>query len=338
MSGHALHLHHEEVRARRDVAHAHFLQVFKGQIAIFLVDSQPFFHQAGANLHAGGGTGCRGNRHEAGAAELADLSDQVRAPINRPGAKARHAIDFRKGPEHHDVLVRFDQIGRHVLRAGKVDVGLVDDQHGILRLVRQNVLQVFPRSERAGGIVGVADVESPGVRVGLDHGFHVVRIILPQRHLDGLRANKAACATAVARTAHHPASGGRSEGGRAVRQGNTGTRKRDHMVLRNIFGAGEQGVELEIVTLRPVAPAHGRDFVESLQPFFAGPHRIFVGRDADHFRIVSSSPAPACTAGSGGGLLFGLLCQGKFVEERNGCSGSHGNSSDLPAGKASLQQ
>ena len=157
------------------------------------------------------------------------------------------------------------------------------------------------RGERAGRVVGIADVVRARVRVGLDHGLHIVRIVLAQRDLDDFVADKLASAGAVARAAHHPGSGGRSECGCAVRQGNAGARIAVHIARFDVFGALEQGLEVDVFALRVVAPAQRPHLRHGLDAFLAGAHRVFIGGDADDIRIVrgalASAAAPAVAAG-----------------------------------------
>ena len=221
-----------------------------------------------------------------------------------------------------------------------MNVGLINDEHSVLLLIREDVFQIFARRERARRVVGVADVVSARVRVGFDHRFHVVRVVLAQRHFNSLRADPAAGAAAITRTAHHPRSGGRRECRRGIRQRNARAWEGDHVILRNVFRACQERVELQVVALRGIAPPHGRDFIESFQPFFARAHGVFVGRDPDHFGIVGSASAPAATAAAcaGGHLLLGLLRHGEFMEERDGRAGPHGNPADLPTGISTFEK
>ena len=223
-----------------------------------------------------------------------------------------------------------------------MDVRFVDDEHRVFRLVGENVFQIFFRGERAGGIIRIADVERARIRVGLDHGFHVVRMVGTERNLNGLRANPAARAAAVTGAGHDPASGGRRERRRAIRQRNARTGKGDHVILRDVLGGREQGGELHILALRRVAPAHRRNLDERFQTLLARAHGIFVGRDADHIRVENSGAAchssSAASPARHGGLLLRLLCQGKFAKEWNSGCRPHGNAGDLPAGKSSFNQ
>ncbi len=65
-----------------------------------------------------------------------------------------------------------------------MDVGFVDHHDGTFGFVLDEVFDVGMRRERAGGIVGIANVEDSGVRRGGDHGLDVVRISLGERNFD----------------------------------------------------------------------------------------------------------------------------------------------------------
>ncbi len=65
-----------------------------------------------------------------------------------------------------------------------MDVGFVNHHDGTFWFIFDKVLEVGVRRERAGRIVGIADVEQSGIRRGGDHRFNVVRVSLGQRNLD----------------------------------------------------------------------------------------------------------------------------------------------------------
>ena len=70
----------------------------------------------------------------------------------------------------------------------KVNVGLIDQHDCLLRLVRQQPLDVRVAGQCSGGIVGRADVEHSGIGRGSHHGFDVMRVGFGQRQLDHSRA------------------------------------------------------------------------------------------------------------------------------------------------------
>ena len=63
-------------------------------------------------------------------------------------------------------------------------VGLVEEDHRPLGLVGHEVFHVFLAGHRTGGVIGIADVDEPGLGVSLGHGLDVVRIVLAERDLD----------------------------------------------------------------------------------------------------------------------------------------------------------
>ena len=65
-----------------------------------------------------------------------------------------------------------------------MDVGFVNHQDGTFRFVFDEVLEVGVRRERAGRIVGIADVEHSGIGSGGDHRLDVVRVRLGEGNLD----------------------------------------------------------------------------------------------------------------------------------------------------------
>ncbi len=100
-------------------------------------------------------------------------------------ADAGHAVDLGKRSQDDEVLVRGDKV-EHVRCVGKVDVGFVDKQDGALGFVIERPGDLCFAGEGAGGVVGIADVDNAGVRVGRDQRLHVMRIGCGERHLADL--------------------------------------------------------------------------------------------------------------------------------------------------------
>ena len=165
-------------------------------------------------------------------------------------------------------------------RFGQMDVGLVDQNDRVLGFVGGKILDVRVRSERAGGIVGIAHVEDPGVGSGRQHGFDVMRVGLGERNLDHARA----------RNGGHPHArletgiGGdvtflrRSEGQHAETQRRSRAGGAVNPVGIQAFLLRESGDQFvgEIVG---VAPALRDDGGDGVARRLAGAQRILVGID-----------------------------------------------------------
>ena len=73
-------------------------------------------------------------------------------------AQAGHAVGFRKRAKHDHIFARLDEIERGGSIA-KMNVGFVNHHDGTFRFVFDEILDVGVRSQRAGRIIGIADVE-----------------------------------------------------------------------------------------------------------------------------------------------------------------------------------
>jgi hypothetical protein len=84
---------------------------------------------------------------------------------------------------------------------------------------------------------------------------------------------------------------GRARFDRQPRVPNAGTQIRVHVARFDILGAEEQGFEIEVFTLRIVAPAQGSHVRHSPYAFFVRTHRVLIRGDTDSVRIVGLANA-----------------------------------------------
>ncbi len=138
-------------------------------------------------LEAGSGCDDGGDGHKVLPAACQDFFEQIGARNHESAAQAGHSVNLGKGSQHDDIFAAFDQIERG-RRFGQVDVGLVDQNNRVLGFVGGKIFDVRVRSERAGGVVGIAHVEDPGVGSGRQHGLDVMRVGLGERNLDHARS------------------------------------------------------------------------------------------------------------------------------------------------------
>ncbi len=192
-----------------------------------------------------------------------------------------------------------------------MDIGFVEKQNGAGRLVAQQPLDVFFRSDGSRWIVWVADVEQAGVRVGRYHGFYVVRKVGSQRDAMYFGAD-VFCGAArglVTGVAHHQASRWRGEGAGDAVEGIAGTREGNHVLLFEAFHFRRGGDELLPLVARLVPVETPYDFAGGFDRFGTGTDRIFVAADADGVRWKVGEHA----AGHAGGRPLG---QGCFIVKR----------------------
>ena len=172
----------EAVGLRGNVGVTVAVQPLKYFLAHTLVDALAFGDETWV-FEAGRGCDQGGDGHEVPAGAVHDLFEQVGTSGGESAAQAGHAVGFREGAEHDDVLARLNEVERRGSIA-KMDVGFVNHHDGTLRFVFDKVFEVGVGRERAGGIVRIANVKEPRVGSGGDHGLDVVRVSLSERNFD----------------------------------------------------------------------------------------------------------------------------------------------------------
>ena len=151
------------------------------------VDAAAFRDECGV-LQAGNGSGNRGRGHKVLSAARDDFLHQVGTRNDESAAQAGHSVDFGEGAQNDNIFAGLDEIERG-WRFAQVDVGFVDQNDRVFRLVSDEILDVGVRCERARGVVGIADIEDACVRPGCQHGLDVVRVAFGERNLDYARAS-----------------------------------------------------------------------------------------------------------------------------------------------------
>ena len=210
------------------------------------------------------------------------LGEQVGPPERRPGAEAGHAVELGEGPQDDDVLIGRHQRRGRLGRLGEVDVGLVQEHDGPLRLVGDQVLDVVLGSDRPGRVVGVADVDQAGVGVGLGHRLDVVGVVLAERDADGLGSDemRGPFAGLVAGVGDDEALARPGEGQDRAMERVARPGERHHMVIGKALDLGQRRDEREGFVVE-VSPPLADDLVDRLGRLGAGAHGVFVGVDPD---------------------------------------------------------
>ena len=148
-------------------------------------------------------------------------------------------------------------------------------------LVLDQVLDVFVAGERAGGIVGRADIEESGIGRGGEHGLYVMRPGLGERNANDTRTHGLGGSRSgfVAGFGGDEGRLGRSESrNRVVQSRRRAGERHDGLRLESLlFG---EGLDQFLGEVEVVAPAFGGDRDNGLARSGARPQRVLVGVDA----------------------------------------------------------
>ena len=163
-----------------------------------------------------------------------------------------------------------------------MDVGFVDEEYRTLRLVGETVFDIGAAGDGSGGIVGIADVEDAGIRVGGDHSAHVVGIVLGQRHFDDIGATYFGGVHSgfVTWISSYIAAIFRGEGEDGIVQRLAGAGVGENIVRLEALG-GAESVNEFLSQLEVIAAAFGNEAGHGGAGSATGAEGIFIGVDAD---------------------------------------------------------
>ncbi len=228
----------------------------------------------------------------------------------------RHPVDLREGPHDDHVRAIFDPLERRPVRGifDQLEVRLVHDEEDRLGRVLDPAVDLGAGGQRAGRVVGVAEVDDRPVPVLLDHLTHaadVVRISEVQRHPDQVVGKRLLIVRHVleGRVGHdqgHPGRGERLDG---HLQDLRGAGSQQQVFRLHAARLGEQRHEVRRPLARVAVPV--LDIVDHrLACRFGQPQRILVGEQAE--RTVGGemrSPASRQIALERGGWARSCCCR-----------------------------
>jgi hypothetical protein len=163
-----------------------------------------------------------------------------------------------------------------------MEVRFVDHDDGTFGFVFDEVLEVGVGRERAGGVVGIANVEESGVGRGGDHGLGVVSIGFRERNFDDSGVGGRGCEHScfIAGIGVDVASLRRREGDDGEAQRGRGTGKGLNAIRVEAFLLGE-GVDEVVGEMVEIASAERDDSGNGFACGLAGAQGILVGVDHD---------------------------------------------------------
>ncbi len=193
-----------------------------------------------------------------------------------------------------------------------MDIGLVDQQDRAGGLVLQRPGDVLLGGQGAGRVVGVADIDDAGLRIGGDHRLDVVGAVGGQRNLDdpGLAGLGRVHACLVGRIGRDEAARRRGEGQHAVVQG-LGRAGIDHDVfgLEAVLGGEGAGQEVGLA-VQVVAPAQRRHAGDRLAGRLGRAQRVLIG--VDQHRAGRRNVRALAVQRHAGGRGLGFRCEGQL--------------------------
>ncbi len=178
----ALHIHHEAVRFGRQAVKATLAQPGDGGLPDLGVLQTSLRDQL--RVAQAGQCRCKGGHRQRVLAQARQLAQALRMRCSHAKTQAGHAVQLGEGAQHDQVIA----LGHLCNQAGLfavLQIGLVQQHPGTCGLVGQQPGQLVGRTDRAGGVVGIAHVQQAGrsrVRGGR-HRAQVVRAIAAQRYL-----------------------------------------------------------------------------------------------------------------------------------------------------------
>ena len=117
--------------------------------------------------------------------------DDVLWPIAPANPQPAKAVDFREGAGDDDILAFLDQrhAGHRSFVVNEFDIGFIHDNGRLLRHFRYSRADDRPGHGNAGRVVGIAEIDHPGIRIDrIEHPLQVVGAINANQALLAKRA------------------------------------------------------------------------------------------------------------------------------------------------------